>query len=211
MKQVRATNDRPTVRQKLIAAAHRVMARDGVETSSIPAIIDEAGVGRGSFYNHFRSKEELARAVFLEQTMELRAELDAISRSTRDVPRSISYAIRRCLETAGRDPLWGWFIVRVDDILKDFDRLMYESARIGLTRGHELGSVDVEDMHATILLFSSAITALMRAMLSGELSEARTYAASERLLRIAGVEPRLAREITREPMDELRRKLQLIA
>lgn len=50
-----------TARRKLIAAAYDVMSKKGLEGSTIAEIIAEAGVGVGSFYNHFTSKEELAQ------------------------------------------------------------------------------------------------------------------------------------------------------
>jgi AcrR family transcriptional regulator len=194
-------------REKLIEAARRVMSRDGVETSSIPVIVQEAGVGRGSFYNHFGSKEDLARAVFHEQTLALREELDAVSRATEDMPRAVSFGIRRCLQMAGEDPVWGWFVVHAGSVLDDFNHLMHGVALLGLARGQALGNLSVRDTDATMILLSAAVTALLQARLTGELSEERAYAAVEDILRLAGTEPRLAREISLEPIEELKRKL----
>ncbi|XVQ06767.1 TetR/AcrR family transcriptional regulator [Spirillospora sp. CA-255316] len=46
-------------RRLLIAAAARVMARDGIAATSTRAIAAEAGMPRGSFHYCFRSKDEL--------------------------------------------------------------------------------------------------------------------------------------------------------
>lgn len=196
-----------TVREKLIAAARTVMGRDGVETSSIPTIVDEAGVGRGSFYNHFGSKEELARAVLEDQMRVLQLEIDAMAKLSDDVPRSASYGIRRCVEMAANDPVWGWFFVHASPVVGDFTRFLDDTAAQGHYRGMAQGSLKINDPEATMALLQAGVTTLLASLLKGTLNEARAYAAIENLLRLMGVDQDLAREITGEPTEVLRQKL----
>ena len=50
-------------RGQLIAVARRMFAERGYEDTSIEAVLQEAGVSRGSLYHHFASKEALFEAV----------------------------------------------------------------------------------------------------------------------------------------------------
>jgi AcrR family transcriptional regulator len=50
-------------RQQLLAAAVWVFARKGYRNASISHIIARAGVARGTFYLHFKSKEQLFLAI----------------------------------------------------------------------------------------------------------------------------------------------------
>ena len=50
-------------REQLVAAATRLFAERGFETTSVEAVLDAAGVSRGSLYHHFKSKEALFEAV----------------------------------------------------------------------------------------------------------------------------------------------------
>src|SRR5215470_302129 len=50
-------------RAQLIAIATRLFAERGYEDTSIEAVLQEAGVSRGSLYHHFASKEALFDAV----------------------------------------------------------------------------------------------------------------------------------------------------
>jgi AcrR family transcriptional regulator len=50
-------------RGQLIAVATRMFAERGYEDTSIEAVLQEAGVSRGSLYHHFPSKEALFEAV----------------------------------------------------------------------------------------------------------------------------------------------------
>lgn len=51
---------RPNVREKLVQAGLDQFHRAGFNGSSVEDITDTAGVPKGSFYNHFKSKEDLA-------------------------------------------------------------------------------------------------------------------------------------------------------
>jgi AcrR family transcriptional regulator len=50
-------------RQHLIAVATDLFAERGYEGTSIEAVLEQAGVSRGSLYHHFSSKERLFEAV----------------------------------------------------------------------------------------------------------------------------------------------------
>ncbi len=52
----------PTVRDRLLCAGVSVFSKSGFNGSSVQDITDAAGVPKGSFYNHFDSKEALAAA-----------------------------------------------------------------------------------------------------------------------------------------------------
>lgn len=51
---------RPSVRQQLVDAALEVFQAQGFNGASVQDLTDAAGVPKGSFYNHFVNKEELA-------------------------------------------------------------------------------------------------------------------------------------------------------
>lgn len=51
---------RPSVRQQLVDAALDVFQSHGFNGSSVQDLTDAAGVPKGSFYNHFSGKEDLA-------------------------------------------------------------------------------------------------------------------------------------------------------
>jgi AcrR family transcriptional regulator len=51
-------------RQLLVDAATRLFAERGFDGTSIEAVLEQAGVSRGSLYHHFANKEALFQAVF---------------------------------------------------------------------------------------------------------------------------------------------------
>lgn len=75
-----------TTREKLIAAAFAVVARDGLEAASVKAIATEAGVTSGLLHYHFPTKDALIEAAmrasvadYLSRQAELRDLADLFS------------------------------------------------------------------------------------------------------------------------------------
>ncbi|MDQ3950529.1 MAG: TetR/AcrR family transcriptional regulator, partial [Gemmatimonadota bacterium] len=50
-------------RQRIIAAADRLLARQGFRGTTMEDVATAAGIGKGTTYLYFRSKQELALAV----------------------------------------------------------------------------------------------------------------------------------------------------
>ncbi|HZF06129.1 MAG TPA: TetR family transcriptional regulator C-terminal domain-containing protein [Patescibacteria group bacterium] len=71
------TRDGKTTRDAILAAALRLMHVHGYHATSLDDVLRESGVGKGNFYYHFRSKEELGYAIldqivaaFVERTLQ---------------------------------------------------------------------------------------------------------------------------------------------
>lgn len=50
-------------RQEILAAAEKLLAKNGYENTSIEAIIKDAGIAKGTFYYYFKSKKEILHAL----------------------------------------------------------------------------------------------------------------------------------------------------
>ena len=66
-----------STREAILDAAMRLMHVHGYHQTSLDDVLRESGVGKGNFYYHFRSKEELGFAIldqivatFVERTLE---------------------------------------------------------------------------------------------------------------------------------------------
>lgn len=64
-------------RERLLAAADRLFRRQGYRATSVEEIAEQAGVGLGSLYNHFKGKAMLAATLWLPMAEELAAQVDA--------------------------------------------------------------------------------------------------------------------------------------
>ena len=71
------TRDGRSTREAILEAASRLIHVHGYNHTSLDDVLRESGVGKGNFYYHFKSKEELGYAIldqiiasFLERTLE---------------------------------------------------------------------------------------------------------------------------------------------
>jgi TetR/AcrR family transcriptional repressor of nem operon len=69
--------DGKSTREAVLKAATRLIHVRGYQNTSLDDVLRESGVGKGNFYHHFRSKEDLGYAIldqvvasFLERTLE---------------------------------------------------------------------------------------------------------------------------------------------
>ncbi len=56
------TQTRPSAREKLLAAAVRLVREKGYDATSVDSLCECAGVTKGAFFHHFKIKDELAVA-----------------------------------------------------------------------------------------------------------------------------------------------------
>ena len=80
---------KPAPRERLLAACDELFYRDGVQSTGIDAVIEKAGVAKGSLYYIFGGKDELVAST--------RSVLRAIQRSPQHIrayfrPEPVRYA-----------------------------------------------------------------------------------------------------------------------
>ncbi len=194
-----------SVRQRLLDAAYAAMGTKGFETSRIVDIIDAAGVGVGSFYNHFSGKEDLARAVFLSRVDAFGNELEAVVLNAPEIAAAVCYVYRRLIEQAERDPAWGAFVLQLEPLFRMFDRLMRPHARIGLKVGIDNGTLQIDDLEAGITVIHAMMLAVTQAMLAGDLSRQKAHRSSKLALLMFGVPDKTASELSKMSMNALRK------
>lgn len=56
--------DGASTRERILETAHDMVLRQGYAATSLDQILDRTGVTKGAFFHHFKSKDELARALF---------------------------------------------------------------------------------------------------------------------------------------------------
>ncbi|NJN39671.1 MAG: TetR/AcrR family transcriptional regulator [Gammaproteobacteria bacterium] len=53
-----------STRERILETAHDMVLRQGYAATSLDQILTQTGVTKGAFFHHFKSKDELARALF---------------------------------------------------------------------------------------------------------------------------------------------------
>jgi AcrR family transcriptional regulator len=107
-----AAERREKTRAKLLESALLVFAQKGPQ-AVIDDVIAQAGMARGSFYNYFRTNEELLVALASEISDELLRAIDPAVQLLDDPAERIARGVRLLLHAVTQFPLLGSFIARL--------------------------------------------------------------------------------------------------
>lgn len=107
-----AAEKRERMRMRLIESALHVFAHKGADAAVIEDVIAMAEVSRGTFYNYFRTNEELLAAVVKELGDELLALVEAVVIQCKDPAERLATGVRMTLHTMQAHPLLAQFVAR---------------------------------------------------------------------------------------------------
>ena len=145
---------RARTRAQIVEAGATLLAERSPEALTVDAVVEAAGVAKGTFYYHFESIEKLAAAVG-EKLGESFDELLAPTRlGLRDPIARISFAFSHLLDKAITEPAWARLVVQSAQAPTEFAPGVREDLMIGLTEaiGQERLTVQDIELAADIVL-----------------------------------------------------------
>lgn len=115
---------RLAARERIVDAAHALIAADGYRAAAVAAVARQAAVATGSVYRHFPSKADLFAEVFRRASQR---EVDAVTEAlgTGGVAAGVETFARRALR--GRRLAWALLAEPVDPAV-EVERLIYRRA-----------------------------------------------------------------------------------
>jgi AcrR family transcriptional regulator len=100
-------------RRSIISAALAVFNRKGFADASMEDIRTAAGVSNGSLYHHFRSKEQLAQAIYLEGIRDFQAGMMEAVACAVSAKEGITALVNRHLCWMEENPAWALYLFRM--------------------------------------------------------------------------------------------------
>ena len=199
----RVERRRARTRKRILEVAEVLVRARGVEAVTIDDITDGADIARRSFYHHFDSKHDLLVPIARARTRALNRRIDRLIEDLTDPAEIVSIGLRHTLRGIVDDPLCRWFILRSG---LPHDRLsegIGDSAARDIDRGVQAGRFRLPNRPVLEHMLGGAVVGVLSAHLAGALTDADLDDAVEYVLRVLGVPPDEAREITRRPLPPL--------
>ena len=182
----------------LLDAAMVVIARAGPDAGTVDAIIQQAAVSRGTFYNYFEGPEALLTALATKLSDELLAQIDAV-RSLPDPADRMACSVRTYIRTAAADRTWGWVIVRIALVAAPLGTTMRAFLTADIEEGRAARRFRVPSVQvAADIVLGSALMG-MRSVLRGEAGVNHAEAIAGGILRALGADD--ADALVRLPLD----------
>lgn len=151
-----AQKKREQMRARILDATTRVFARDNAAAPAIEDVVREAGISRGSFYNHFHSLDEALVAAGIEMSDRMISDIVPLYDFLREPWQRAAVGFRLYLLRAWQDPTWASFMTRMD-AWPHKSRIAVTMSK-DLIRGKKLGQFDFDDATvATDFLMGASI------------------------------------------------------
>ena len=87
----------PGLRQRILRAAEDIFARHDYHEVQMDDVVEACGVGKGTLYRYFPSKQDLFLAVMFDGIQRFRAELDSAARAEESPAKRIRRIVHRTL------------------------------------------------------------------------------------------------------------------
>src|SRR5471030_2300327 len=137
-----AAERRERMRKRLIESALIVFAQKGVGATVIPEVVAAAEVSQGSFYNYFRTNEDLLTAVSEELSNEMLQLIEGVVGTIADPGLRVATAIRCYLQMARGNRLVARFLAGAGMRVGGEHSMVYDVLPPDLEEGVKMGQFD---------------------------------------------------------------------
>ncbi|MFI5315779.1 MAG: TetR/AcrR family transcriptional regulator [Myxococcota bacterium] len=196
---------RARTREALLDATMRVLARGGTGPVSIQEVTAEAGLANGTFYNYFRTREELLEATVVPLTQRLVQRLNATSAGVGidDPARRLALGVRGFIDHAIADRTWAAALVRLWGSTASLPRRAGVIVLADLRAAQKRRRLRVPDEGAALDLVQGTVIASIRSVIEGKATAERGIAVAALLLRALGLPAREAEALANSEMPPL--------
>ncbi|MGW6929393.1 TetR/AcrR family transcriptional regulator [Lentzea sp. NPDC054927] len=191
-------------RAALVRAAQEFIAA-GRLNAPILEITQSADVGMGSFYNHFQTKEELFHAALEDALDTFGQVLDSLTGDLDDTAHVFAQSFRLTGRLHRRLPELSKVLLHNGFELTKSGRGLAPRARRDIDAALAAGRFTVADSEMAMVVVAGALLALGQLLHAepGRDDAAATDQVTEDLLRMLGVPPDEARDISRRPLPDV--------
>ena len=186
---------RQRTRRKLVLTAFRLLAERGADEPIIDLVIKQAGLSRGTFYNHFRSERELFLAVAAEASVEIIGSVDPIVLRHENPAVRMACGVTLCVKLARRYPVIAGFLAKggAQAVFAGGSAMQVIGREV--LRGREEGLFTVPDTTLAIDLVLGPVLCTFSTMLQREIDADYVRALARSILLALGLDPQRAEEV----------------
>ena len=149
-------------RLALMGAAEELFGLHGFANVSVDEITARAGVAKGTFYNHFSDKADLANHIALEIRRGLRERIGHMKSTSSDPARHLAIAMSLFLFLALEQPNRALILASLINDPTDVDSPMNAPVRLTLQNGEASGRFKLASIEASLVMVIGVVFAGIR-------------------------------------------------
>jgi AcrR family transcriptional regulator len=190
-------------RQNIVGAAQRLMNTRPVDEVTIQDITEEADVGHGTFYLHFKSKYEVLVPIVQARAAYWDAQVQSQLGDLQDPAEIFAFTARHMARVVLNEPLWRWFLAHSGVPIEDMRAAVGAFGARDVRRGFASGRFNVPDLRiSTSFMFGAYVNSLL-ACLDLDEPEPALNQVVEMMLRVLGLSASEAQTIANAPLPPL--------
>ena len=180
---------RERTRTLIVDAGTMLLAERPREALTVDAVVEAAGVAKGTFYYHFQSMDELAAAVGEKLGESFDAVLAPARLERQDPVERLSFAFTQFLEKAILDPDWARLVVQSSQSPTEFARAIRANLKADIAEAIVQGRLSVRDTELAVDIVIGIWLQVTRGILERGVRPELTRQAIEAVLRALGASP----------------------
>jgi AcrR family transcriptional regulator len=182
-------NKRERTRALMLDTAVDVFAGKGISNGKIHEITQLAGLANGTFYNHFKDKNELVAETAVAIATEIGKRLDEAMSDIEDALERVVVASSRFIGLAVENRNWGTVLVDSFNLLPSLRADAVRYLRADIKRGIDQGHFDVTLDPFLLDQIGALMISALRAQTGASLNKRLVDRTSEHILRLLGLTP----------------------
>lgn len=199
-----AAERRARMRMRLIESAMLVFAQKGTGATVIPDVVAAAEVSQGSFYNYFRTNEELLAAVSEEISNEMVRLIEPAAGGIDDPALRIATAIRCYLHIARSYRIVARFFSSAGlSLVSNKSSAIFEQLPPDIKEGQKRGVFDAGPLDVAVDLVMGAGLLAVHRMAHGRTARDYPEKIVFAMLRSLGLDAAAAARLTSAPLPKL--------
>ena len=156
---------RARTRAQIVEAAAMLLADRPPEALTVDAVVEAAGVAKGTFYYHFQNIDDLAAAVGAKLGESFDDLLTPARLGMSDPILRMSFAFTEFVEKAIADPLWAQLVVRSAQAPTGFVLSVRANLRADLAEAAAQGRLAMQDLELAADIGLGILLGIMRGTL----------------------------------------------
>lgn len=198
-----AAERRERMRKRLIESALIVFAQKGVGASAIPDVVAAAEVSQGSFYNYFRTNDDLLVAVSEELSDEMLRLIEAVVGPMEDPALRVATAIRCYLHLARSCRLVARFVASAGMRVAGAKSVVYDVLPPDLEEGARRGQFDPAALPVAVDVIKGTVLVALHRMGQGRIAKDYPEQIVQAILRSLGVSGAEAVRLTKAALPRM--------
>lgn len=194
------TRLRARTRSLLIDAALELFSDRRMRVPPIREIAARADVATGTFYNYFRTREELLEAAIVEHAERLQNDIVSSYAGIADPAERVAIGTRRFILQAESEPMWAGGLLRLWGSNPDLLSPMLAPVLVSLRTGRRAGRFTFRDENAAADLAVGTVAAAMVRVLARRGDDQTGVFIAALILRGLGIRAAEADEIASRPL-----------